>query len=425
MRKQPGLPPKDINPKQNDKVITQVREYELITPMFGGGVAPTEADPVTIIRATEIRGQLRFWWRACRSGQYGDLTTMKQAEDKFWGSASTKQGGGTSQVDIQVLNISIGGQQAPFTITANGRVRSEESVAPGYAAFPLQSSDAERGANAPLKTVSVNVSFTLTISFPTALRTDIEAALWAWETFGGIGARTRRGFGALRLRSIDGVSNTDLPLPNAKQAESWIKNKLARFVSEGTPPAGVPHLSRTLQLKVTNSSQNVIAAWGALIRKLASFRQAPDGRHGRSDWPEPEAIRQITQRRYYKYQARPHPRKFPRAAFGLPIIFHFKDDKQGDPNDTTLQGAERQRERLASPLILHPLACKDGWAAGLALLLEGPRIPPGGIILDCGPEHKPQVDSQLTPNEAKAIPVLEDEQDILKAFMNYLGRIPQ
>jgi hypothetical protein len=30
MRKRPGLPPKDINPKQNDKVMTQVRIQSLI-----------------------------------------------------------------------------------------------------------------------------------------------------------------------------------------------------------------------------------------------------------------------------------------------------------------------------------------------------------------------------------------------------------
>src|SRR5947207_88532 len=112
MRKQPGLPPKDINPKQNDKVITQVREYELITPLFGGGVTPAETDPVTIIRATEIRGQLRFWWRACYGGNPefdGDLTKMKKAEDEIWGKAYEKKDtpptqDETVQIKVEVVN---------------------------------------------------------------------------------------------------------------------------------------------------------------------------------------------------------------------------------------------------------------------------------------------------------------------------------
>src|SRR6266581_2483452 len=93
MRKQPGSPPA-LTEKQNDKVITQVREYELITPLFGGGVVPGEADPVTIVRATEIRGQLRFWWRACRGGKpefKGDTAEMKKAEDRIWGKAYEKK----------------------------------------------------------------------------------------------------------------------------------------------------------------------------------------------------------------------------------------------------------------------------------------------------------------------------------------------
>ncbi len=43
----------------------------LATTMFGGGVDAGSQDvatndPVTPIRGTEIRGQLRFWWRATR-----------------------------------------------------------------------------------------------------------------------------------------------------------------------------------------------------------------------------------------------------------------------------------------------------------------------------------------------------------------------
>src|SRR5260221_14040443 len=82
MRKQPEVsPPEAITAKQPDNVITQIREYQLITPLYGGGVKPTEPDPITVVRATEIRGQLRFWWRACRGGEFnGKLGAMKEEE---------------------------------------------------------------------------------------------------------------------------------------------------------------------------------------------------------------------------------------------------------------------------------------------------------------------------------------------------------
>ena len=63
------------------QLISQVRQYELITPLFGGGVEPAVADPVTVVRGSEIRGHLRFWWRACRGGQFGgDLARMKESD---------------------------------------------------------------------------------------------------------------------------------------------------------------------------------------------------------------------------------------------------------------------------------------------------------------------------------------------------------
>lgn len=64
-----------------------------------------------------------------------------------------------------------------------------------YLGFPLRG-DKEW---APVKE---GVAFRLRLRFPEKVGElnfweELEAALWAWETFGGIGARTRRGFGAL------------------------------------------------------------------------------------------------------------------------------------------------------------------------------------------------------------------------------------
>src|SRR6266567_6312018 len=89
MRKQPNNPPEVTSQKQ-DNIITQIREYKLITPLFGGGVTAGEGDPVTLIRGTEIRGLLRFWWRACHGGNYKTLEELKKAEDKIWGVANKK-----------------------------------------------------------------------------------------------------------------------------------------------------------------------------------------------------------------------------------------------------------------------------------------------------------------------------------------------
>ena len=72
-------------PEVRSDVNTQVRRYKLITPLYGGGVKAGEVDTVTPIRGTAVRGQLRFWWRAIRGGQFdGNLAKMKEKEDEMW-----------------------------------------------------------------------------------------------------------------------------------------------------------------------------------------------------------------------------------------------------------------------------------------------------------------------------------------------------
>jgi CRISPR-associated protein Cmr1 len=328
------------------------------------------------------------------------MTKMKQEEDEIWGAAAKNQKEADSKrkdsppkktVQISVEQLSDGAKKTPF-----GQDSNRISVPP-YAGFSLRP-NAREGISA--KSVRENISFKLTISFLADQLADVEAALWAWETFGGIGARTRRGFGA----------------------KSWMEEKLKTFVADGKCPEGVPHLSHTMQFQIMPPSRRPSDTWKLLISKLSEFRQAPYGRSGRSNWPEPEAIREITKSRYKRYSRLSHPHKFPRAAFGLPIVFHFKDVDKGDPNDTTLQGKEEGKVRFASPLILRPLVCRDGRAIGLAVLLEGSRVYAEGLELvenDSG--NKYPADATLTHNEANVILTLKGETDPLKAFMNYLG----
>jgi CRISPR-associated protein Cmr1 len=165
---------------------------------------------------------------------------------------------------------------------------------------------------------------------------------------------------------------------------------------------------------------SALKAWRHLVDSLQRFRQSPRTSthyHGRSHWPEPDAIRRKTT--YAAHRAPEHPvtDKFPRAAFGLPIIFKFKDDdvRQGDPPQTTLAGVKHNR--LASPLIVRPLACANGDAVGLALILDTPRTPPGGAFL----EGHGSVPIDLSSAEAAQIDplkhILPIEPDVLKAFL--------
>jgi CRISPR-associated protein Cmr1 len=339
---------------------------------------------------------------------------MKRAEDELWGAAGAEKPS-PSQVQIRLEITNRGQSEQPFATRTRPSPDWRDLA---YAAFPLQGDDKK-----PPGKVGVGVAFTLTLTFPQKQQAEVEAALWAWETFGGIGARTRRGFGALRLVQ---VGDRPVRLPKTGEVEAWVREGLRRHVVDGEWPAGVPHLSRNwynLEVKVTKNRQTPKAAWTYLIRCLKKFRQARNSGVGRSRWPEPDAIRRLTGRRSAKHnQALLAIDKFPRAAFGLPVVFHFKDS--GDPQDTILQGEDY--DRLASPLILRPLACADG-AVGLAIVLEGTGVAelPKNLVLKekgmPGASGKSwPVTAALDKAGAQKIKPLNGDPDVLRAFLRTL-----
>ncbi len=476
MRKRPGTPP-EVDPIPPATVIRQERKYQLITPLYGGGVTSAEPDPITIVRATEIRGHLRFWWRAYHAGKFDDLASLKEAEDKLWGAAATKEVKRKDTqnkeeqdkdqnkkeelqptVQIEVKIDKPGSDIDAYSVIGRtnryGEIKyqvKEKWPVPLYAAFPLQPQQKELNSWDPStnreKTVRDGVFFTLTIIFPVEKKDEVEAALWAWETFGGIGARTRRGFGALRLLFIDGKSNTDLPDLNTQTPKAWIEGKLKKPVVSGIYPLGMPRLTSSIQFTTTVSSGDAKAIWNNLIDKLKSFRQnrqpTRNPNHpGRSIWPEPSEIRLFTDQSLPAHESPSIPdppiHKFPRAVFGLPIIFQFKDrdrhnpdNKERDPRNTELR--LDISERLASPLILKPLACQNGKYVGLAVILDGTRVDEHRLILKTqkGTEKMDHVKYTFDSTESLVVgearsgtPItIDSSTNALQAFLKYLEGI--
>jgi CRISPR-associated protein Cmr1 len=456
-------PPKDVTRVPPATIIKQKRVYQLITPLYGGGVSPALPDPITVVRTTEARGQLRFWWRAYHAAKFSDLAALKNAEDELWGAAATKeekpkqeneqhqaeQDHKRPQTTVQMeIKVNQPGKDiAAYRVirTQGQRYRvNEQRPVPLYAVFPLQPAQEKLDAWDPAidteKHVREGVVFTLTLFFPEEKKEEVAAALWAWETFGGIGARTRRGFGALRLLSIDGKEHTDLPDLKTQTPEKWIQEKLKKLVAVGRYPLGMPRLTSTLQFVVTSPEQDSYTIWNKLIQQLRRFRQHrqnSDVRNpGRSLWPEPSEIRKFTNQGLPAHKTPPIPdppiHKFPRAIFGLPIIFHFiKNDPYNpdkEPRNTILR--LDISERLASPLILKPLACLDGRYVGLAVILDGTGIEQNRLILktqDKTPKEghvKYIFDSSeslvLGQNSSHKPVKIDSSTNALQAFLQYL-----
>ncbi len=237
----------------------------------------------------------------------------------------------------------------------------------GYALFPFQKNERRLMEASGVR----GLTFELTLTFSPALKADVEAAVWGWLNFGGLGARSRRGCGSL-WTAKQGVHGSTAKL------KKWFKNSFkAHCGSFENECRNWPTLSNAVLLG--GKPVDPITAWKQAVSLLREFRQGLDvGRlrkipgndfPGPSLWPESENIRRTTGQSFSRHERQPDmPSDYmPRAEFGLPIIFHFRHSESSDrhvkpgdsldPADTVLNPGtgENVGNRMASPLIVKVL----------------------------------------------------------------------
>jgi CRISPR-associated protein Cmr1 len=342
-------------------------DIQVITPIFGGGINVGENDPVkkTLIRPSSIRGHLRFWWRATRGMNCATVADLRQREGEIWGTMENP-----SQVGLQVEIKSLGKTYPCAHFPMGGSSPRFEKNHPPYALFPFQGN--KRDGISPSECTS-NVSFELRLTYPAGISLDVDAAVWAWTNFGGIGARTRRGCGALYCKELSP------PEPDASEIKSWYESCLEGF---GIAPStrNWPTLPNSL---LVQSSSNAMQAWTDVVGLMQTFRQGEKvGRDlgkaqnhpGRSRWPEAESVRNIVKVQkglaarpvyWHSPDSRMPDLAFPRAEYGMPIIFEIRNEGL----KPTLQHTE-DHDRMASPLILRPMRFGNGSFASMIIRLS-------------------------------------------------------
>lgn len=374
-------------PSENEWITYQCT---LVTPMFGGGVEAGKVDKDMPIRASAIRGQLRFWWRIACGPK--DPKVMREKEEAIWGGIGDKAAI-ASQVQIRVISKNV--------IMSN--LVSSKKLAGSGVKYAL-------GAADEAYCLPSGYNFVLEIRYKDDITSDqikqVKESLRWWASFGGVGARTRRGFGAVVVDAIKTIDATEV---------ETIGGKIA------------------LTEQSSDSAEDI---WKKATELLYKFRQGRElgrnegqgNRPGRSRWPEPDQLRRMSN----KHKANHEPEHkagnvFPRAAFGMPIIFDFNDRSRTEPNTMTLLPKDAQR--MASPLIIRPYKNGEQWQAAALLLpnwqtvlnepLELSPAPKNGT-----PNHWPTSENERTRLAEIIRPMIgKDGQlranDPLSAFLEY------
>jgi CRISPR-associated protein Cmr1 len=361
--------PTKWEPKDTAQMTTRTFSFEIITPMFGGHTESWKINETHPVRAQGIKGQLRFWWRTMQTES--DSTKLLHRENKLWGGKFNAKERKKSDVSIAVQIKS-----KPDIHEAS--IDSQyQKIIPLCVCFPITES-ISKGSTVSFVT---QCKFDLQVTYPTDREIDVLNTLKLWTLFGGVGARTRRGTGALFCDAL---------LTNFTDAQS-IKDFITQLYPRGTQcpdNAEYPQLRGCIfaahQAAPNSDTQ---AVWRNLLSDYGTYRQARPAvstrplnngerpHPGRSYWPEPDTIRRITGKHYVGpviNHAPVHPdgNWFPRAAFGLPIQTEFRSNNSpGDPTGK-FNLMPFEHERWPSPVVLKVIRLPNNSVLKTALILN-------------------------------------------------------
>jgi len=410
-------------------MITLEGKFRIVTPLFMSGADRERAE----LRAASIRGILRFWWRALALGHCeGSWEDVRKAEFDLFGSSTT----GQSRVH---LSLSAPDQSEKMQKIGNllkdssGNVLGPGARYLGYGVIlPLDKKD-ERGkvtnrlgeALRPYLQAPLEGDLRLYLR-PTTYRKSsgnldkkadlLEGALKAMGLIGGLGSRSRRGFGSFTLLKLkrDGVLKYEAP----KNVEDYIASLRSFFQTYVKAIPEIPDYTafnqdtRVYLLATGKDPLQLLDEIGQAMQMYRSW--------GRNNMVNDDPAEQNfdddhdNMRDALFAPAREYPR---RVAFGLPHNYYFSSERTNFSKpviEIYPEKKDRRHDRRASPLFIHiQYLSKDKYAA-FATIFPSLFLPKGeGILIRRAKEDGE--DKRSVPQNT--LQIKSDWHSILREFV--------
>jgi len=345
-------------------------QLRVVTPLFGGDDPKAGGSPV---RVPSIRGVLRYWFRAVAAG-HGLLTPAEvwKAEERVFGSTE---------------------HPSPIRLRLNGDPAvTPAGLPPDWTGGPTWDVNRFHGARyllgqglwsfktggltRPFVAPGEGVKLDLRLSGDETVDQQFLLSVWAWLTYGGLGARTRRGFGQLRcsatsaplpdpfatvLTTVPGPDDWDALATNAIPAHlrqpdrigwtGWFDQKPAGDAEEPQFPALTPtwwagRLLDGQHKRLGDALHAAGTAWRNFRAATADLSATPSQNTRSPEWTG--AIHDADTR-------------YPIAALGLPVGYYSKKTKFKTAAEADRpRGDRRESLRRASPVWLRPVRLAAG-----------------------------------------------------------------
>lgn len=361
-----------LSPKGEHMKRSEFR-LEFITPCFlGGATSSRNAE----WRAASIRGQLRWWLRAVAGGATaGDQVKVARIEEQLFGSSNVKG----------ALRLAVTTPSGGVPVTFDSR-KSAGEIATAWrkqddthtvARLTIQNRNSGREAPSnPLAYLGfgaidhrgkhqrgfipagAKASMQIQEMQPLAgdLSRYVQDAIWCWINLGGIGTKSRKGYGSLGCFGDEGAA-PDHPSQVQCKTLSDFETKGQQILAEygRRPAAPLPEWSHFSQLSSIWVATEGRASWKEALEHVGCWLIGFRRRYGNPSDNRTLGGVHLANRDYTwaSPAARGARRKAipDRAGFGLPLPF-------GNGGETIVRG--QNDNRRASPLLIHVSRFSDG-----------------------------------------------------------------
>ena len=337
--------------------------YRIVTPMFIGGADKTQE---VELRAPSIKGILRFWYRAI-------APDYRDHEMRVFGG--TDEGVG----------------QAKFLLRLEKHVVTSENTALQGILKALAYGTDGRSRIKDKETFRLKLIFKPKTAPEDILR--VKQALWAFTMFGGLGARSRKGFGSLVVTSSMGMEELPTLNPDINKLQQTLNEFILLHVKTNT--SALPEYtcwSKQSRCIITGKNKHsAIDSLEWLGTKIHDLRSTQGENH--FSWADEDC------KKMKDFSRGINPISPPlRAAFGLPHNYFFRDENP-QKVDINLMNENNKKGRRASPLFFH-IYEKAGSSCVVATFLPARLIPEGRQVTITAGKRDVKLD---LPNNFQAI----------------------
>jgi CRISPR-associated protein Cmr1 len=362
---------------------------ENITPLFLSGADNKTIEP----RPSAFKGMMRFWWRAVRAET--ETKKLWKEEARIFGAADEKFGRSRVRINLKW-----------------DKKKFEKQVKQDTKKWLKKDLKDYFGVKYLLYSVGLNIrefllpgfefEITLSCSDKETLKKAI-ASFWCLIFLGGIGTRARRGGGNLKVKYIkegeEYLNGIEFTIDD-KDIERWFKenlDKVKQLIGCKSERGNYTSISKGTVLIF-----DPLNSWEKALDKIGkSFRNFRNRKE-----PDYSSVRE------YLLSGKA-PNYIEKVEFGLPLSYRYKSL---DYKSAIIEGANKERQRSASPLIFKVIEVNKEFYP-LIILLNKPYLLPDEDKLKIRDTTKKGV-----KQKAKIFPHVSDSQKIINDFLSTLPK---